>query len=99
MVVSGSDFRIGVLGSGNGSNCEAILKACESGRIHGRVAVVLHLSRLSPPGPRLHHLRDSDTIANDADTTFILHREREEKTGMFTDDKPPALAIAKDPNS
>jgi len=39
--VSGSDFRIGVLGSGNGSNCEAILKACESGRIHGRVAVVL----------------------------------------------------------
>lgn len=45
--------------------------------------------------PRLHHLRDSDTIANDADTTFILHREREEKTGMFTDDKPPALAIAK----
>jgi phosphoribosylglycinamide formyltransferase-1 len=39
--VSGSDLRIGVLGSGNGSNCEAILKACESGLIHGRVVVVL----------------------------------------------------------
>lgn len=35
------DFRIGVLGSGNGSNCEAILKACASGRIPGQVAVVL----------------------------------------------------------
>jgi len=39
--VSGSDFRIGVLGSGNGSNCEAILEACASGRIPGRVVVVL----------------------------------------------------------
>ena len=36
-----SDFRIGVLGSGNGSNCEAILKACAEGRIRGRVVVVL----------------------------------------------------------
>ena len=39
--MSGSDFRIGVLGSGNGSNCEAILEACDSGRIPGRVVVVL----------------------------------------------------------
>jgi len=40
--VSGSgEFRIGVLGSGNGSNCEAILQACESGKIPGRVALVL----------------------------------------------------------
>ena len=36
-----SDFRIGVLGSGNGSNCEAILKACAEGRIRGRVVMVL----------------------------------------------------------
>jgi phosphoribosylglycinamide formyltransferase-1 len=36
-----ADFRIGVLGSGSGSNCEAILKACASGRIPGRVAIVL----------------------------------------------------------
>ena len=36
-----SDFRIGVLGSGNGSNCEAILKACAEGRIRGRVVLVL----------------------------------------------------------
>ena len=35
------DFRIGVLGSGNGSNCEAILEACASGKIPGRVAIVL----------------------------------------------------------
>jgi phosphoribosylglycinamide formyltransferase-1 len=39
--VTTSDFRIGVLGSGNGSNCEAILKACAEGRIHGRVVLVL----------------------------------------------------------
>jgi phosphoribosylglycinamide formyltransferase-1 len=39
--VSSSDFRIGVLGSGNGSNCEAILKACAEGRIRGRVVLVL----------------------------------------------------------
>lgn len=36
-----ADFRIGVLGSGSGSNCEAILKACASGRIPGQVAIVL----------------------------------------------------------
>ena len=35
------DFRIGVLGSGNGSNCEAILKACSAGKIPGQVALVL----------------------------------------------------------
>ncbi len=39
--MNSSDFRIGVLGSGNGSNCEAILKACASGKIPGRVAIVL----------------------------------------------------------
>jgi phosphoribosylglycinamide formyltransferase-1 len=39
--VSGDDFRIGVLGSGNGTNCEAILEACDSGRIPGRVVIVL----------------------------------------------------------
>jgi phosphoribosylglycinamide formyltransferase-1 len=30
-----------VLGSGSGSNCEAILKACASGRIPGQVVIVL----------------------------------------------------------
>jgi phosphoribosylglycinamide formyltransferase 1 len=35
------DFRIGVLGSGTGSNCEAIIEACAGGRIPGRVAIVL----------------------------------------------------------
>ena len=39
--MTSSDFRIGVLGSGNGSNCEAILKACASGTIPGRVVTVL----------------------------------------------------------
>jgi phosphoribosylglycinamide formyltransferase-1 len=34
-------LRIGVLGSGKGSNCEAILAACERGQIAGRVVVVL----------------------------------------------------------
>ncbi|MGD1020239.1 MAG: phosphoribosylglycinamide formyltransferase [Verrucomicrobiia bacterium] len=39
--MTGTDFRIGVLGSGTGSNCEAILEACDKGRIPGRVALVL----------------------------------------------------------
>jgi phosphoribosylglycinamide formyltransferase-1 len=39
--VNRNDFRIGVLGSGNGSNCEAILKACVSGKIPGQVVIVL----------------------------------------------------------
>ena len=34
-------MRIGVLGSGTGSNCEAILQACERGQIPGRVVVVV----------------------------------------------------------
>ena len=34
-------MRIGVLGSGNGSNCEAILQACDRGQIPGRVVVVV----------------------------------------------------------
>ncbi len=36
-----SQFRIGVLGSGKGTNCEAILEACKSGEITGEVVVVL----------------------------------------------------------
>lgn len=39
--MNSSDFRIGVLGSGTGSNCEAILKACASGKIPGQVAIVV----------------------------------------------------------
>ncbi|MGD0060154.1 MAG: phosphoribosylglycinamide formyltransferase [Verrucomicrobiia bacterium] len=39
--MTGTDFRIGVLGSGTGSNCEAIIEACAKGRILGRVALVL----------------------------------------------------------
>lgn len=32
---------IGVLASGRGSNCEALLESCRSGRLRGRVALVL----------------------------------------------------------
>jgi len=39
--VSGAGLRIGVLGSGKGSNCEAILAACERGLIPGQVVLVL----------------------------------------------------------
>ena len=35
------DFRIGVLGAGNGSNSEAIFEACAHGKIPGRVVLVL----------------------------------------------------------
>ncbi len=41
MGVISKELRIGVLGSGNGSNCEAILQACERGQIPGRVVVVV----------------------------------------------------------
>jgi len=36
-----SPLRIGVLGSGNGSNCEAIMEACDRGVIPGKVVLVL----------------------------------------------------------
>ena len=39
--MSSGELRIGVLGSGQGTNCEAILQACERGEIPGRVVVVL----------------------------------------------------------
>jgi replicative DNA helicase len=44
--------------------------------------------------PRVHQLRESDGIGQDADTVLILHRERDKTTGIFCD-KPPALALAK----
>lgn len=34
-------LRIGVLGSGKGSNCQAILEACDHGEIAGKVVVVI----------------------------------------------------------
>ena len=34
-------MRIGVLGSGSGTTCEAIIEACEHGEIPGKVAIVL----------------------------------------------------------
>jgi phosphoribosylglycinamide formyltransferase-1 len=39
--VTSNGLRIGVLGSGSGSNCEAILEACARAEIPGRVVVVL----------------------------------------------------------
>ncbi|MCS7049639.1 MAG: phosphoribosylglycinamide formyltransferase, partial [Verrucomicrobiae bacterium] len=36
-----SELRIGVLGSGSGTNCQAILDACARGVIPGRVVLVL----------------------------------------------------------
>lgn len=36
-----SELRIGVLGSGSGTNCQAILDACARGEIPGRVVLVL----------------------------------------------------------
>ena len=39
--MSSEELRIGVLGSGNGSNCEAIFQACDRGQIPGRVVVVV----------------------------------------------------------
>jgi replicative DNA helicase len=45
--------------------------------------------------PKLHHLRESGAIENDADSILILHRPRDQKSGVFDNSKPPALALAK----
>jgi replicative DNA helicase len=45
--------------------------------------------------PKLHHLRETGSLENDADVVLILHRERDPKTGLFVTTKPPALAVAK----
>jgi phosphoribosylglycinamide formyltransferase-1 len=37
----GNVLRIGVLGSGSGTNCEAIMQACESGSVPAQVVVVI----------------------------------------------------------
>jgi replicative DNA helicase len=59
------------------------------------IAQIGRVSELRPDAmPRLHHLRESGAIENDADNVLIMHRERDMKTGLFTD-KPPALAVAK----
>jgi phosphoribosylglycinamide formyltransferase 1 len=39
--VTSEPLRIGVLGSGNGTNCQAILDACERGEIPGQVVIVV----------------------------------------------------------
>jgi len=39
--VTNSLLRIGVLGSGNGSNCEAIMEACANGAVPAEVVLVL----------------------------------------------------------
>ncbi len=44
--------------------------------------------------PKLWQISESGTIENDADATFILHRERD-GNGLFVKDKPPALVMAK----
>ena len=45
--------------------------------------------------PKLHHLRESGSIEQDADLVLILHRERDQKTGMFVPNVPAHLAVAK----
>jgi phosphoribosylglycinamide formyltransferase 1 len=39
--VATTELRIGVLGSGSGTNCEVIMEACARGEIPGRVVIVL----------------------------------------------------------
>jgi replicative DNA helicase len=45
--------------------------------------------------PKLHHLRESGALENDADTVMILHRKRNANSGKFEEDVPAALVIAK----
>lgn len=44
--------------------------------------------------PRLHHIRESGAIEQDAENVLILHRDRD-RYGRFPSDKPARLAVAK----
>lgn len=58
----------------------------------------IHREAERAPGnamPKLHHLRESGSLEQDPDLVWILHRERDQKTGLFKKGKPPAFAIAK----
>jgi len=44
--------------------------------------------------PKIHQLRETGAIEQDADQILILHRERT-ATGTFNNDKPPGLVFAK----
>ena len=48
--------------------------------------------------PKLHQLRASGSIENDADSVTILHRERDPKTGVFVSGKPAQWSVAKQRN-
>jgi replicative DNA helicase len=45
--------------------------------------------------PKLHHLKESGSLEQDPDSVLILHRERDAKSGVFLNIRPPALALAK----
>jgi replicative DNA helicase len=45
--------------------------------------------------PKLHHLRESGDLEQDADQIFILHRPRDPKTTLWIRDKPTAIVLAK----
>lgn len=45
--------------------------------------------------PQLHHLKDSGSIEEDADNVLILHRAKDESTGMFLPDYPMAVVLEK----
>jgi phosphoribosylglycinamide formyltransferase-1 len=59
-VNSGKPFRLGVLGSGKGSNMVAIADACAAGRIPAQIAVVL---ADVPDAGMLQHARDRGLTA------------------------------------
>jgi len=65
---------------------------------HVMALVQIHRDAEKQPSqsmPKLHHLRESGSLEQDADSILILHRERDAKTGLFRTDKPAALALAK----
>jgi replicative DNA helicase len=45
--------------------------------------------------PKLHQLRESGSLEQDADQIFILHRKRDGATGLFDRSKPAAFSLAK----
>lgn len=61
--MSTSQYRLGILGSGSGSNMVAVAEACEAGRIAGEIALVLSdnpeagiLDRARKRGLRAEHI-------------------------------------------
>jgi len=71
-----------------------------AGELGCHVMGICHISREGEKEsanrmPKPRHLRETAALENDADIILILHRERDDSTGLLRSDKPTALSVAK----